>query len=397
MTACCMALQKALLLDSVPVGRTVFLRWPIGDCSLFTPFIFLFALLLGLGWVMPGLAAPSAVLTVQTVMPQIQSWQVVEQASGTIVPWQESVVAAELGGVAIVELAVDVGSVVQQGELLVRLSQKAILASRAQQAANVAKARANLTEAVANAKRARTMTSSGVLSEQQVTQYLIAEESGRATLLAAEAALQMEDVRLGQTEIFAVDGGIISARSATLGSVVQPGAELFRLIRQGRLEWRAELTAEQLLTIRPGQRARLSLSDGQQVVGSVRMVGPTLNPLTRLAIAYVDLPTDSTVRAGMFAQGEIQIETKPALVLPASAIVLRDGNHYLFSVDKEGVVTQHKVATGRRQGEWVEIHDKLAATTPVVATGGAFLKQGDRVQVVEGAPPQTAATKTAPP
>lgn len=395
MTACTTVFQKARLFLSSPIDGIPFFRRPTGASALLC--LALRVLLLGMGWVTPVFSAPSAVLTVQTVIPQTQSWPVVAQASGNIAPWQESVVAAELGGVAIVELAVDVGSVVAQGERLVRLSQKAIQASRAQQMANLAKAKANLTEAEANAKRARTMISSGVLSEQQVTQYLIAEESGRATLLAAEAALQMEEVRLSQTDIFAADGGIISARSATLGSVVQPGTELFRLIRQGRLEWRAELTAEQLLVVRPEQQARITLSDGQQVVGTVRMLSPTLDPATRKAIAYVDLPRDSSARGGMFAQGEIQIETKPALVLPATAIVLRDGHYYLFSVDKEGMVTQHKVKTGRRQGEWVEIDEGLASTTPVVATGGAFLKQGDRVRVAEGTPPHAPETNRATP
>ncbi len=324
---------------------------------------------------------PSAVLTVQTVTPQSQSWGVVENSSGTIAAWQEAIVAAEIGGLAITELTVDVGSSVKRGQRLVRLSQESILASRAQQRANVAKARANLAEAVANAKRARAVTGTGALSEQQINQYLIAEESGKATLLAAEAALQMEEVRLRQTEIHAVDDGIISSRTATLGSVVQAGAELFRLVRQGRVEWRAELTAEQLLSLHPGQKARILLSDGQAVEGEIRLLAPTLDPATRKAIAYVDLPADSPARAGMFAQGEIQIATRPALTLPQSAVVMRDGNTYVFEVDAKGLIEQRKVTTGRRQGEWVEITTGLATTAPVVATGGAFLKQGDRVQV----------------
>ncbi|MBF0401781.1 MAG: efflux RND transporter periplasmic adaptor subunit [Magnetococcales bacterium] len=380
--ACRSIFRKAAVLSRSPSQAAGLLLW---------------LALLGSGGVAPGYANPSTVLTVQTVLPQSQTWPVLEQASGTIAPWQESVVAAELGGVAIIELAVDVGSVVQRGQLLLRLSQKAIQASRAQQAANVAKAKAALSEAEANAKRARTITGSGALSEQQITQLLSAEESARAGLMAAEAALQLEEVRLAQTEIVAADGGIIATRTATLGSVVQPGAELFRLIRQGRLEWRAELTAEQLLAVRPGQRASLTLSDGQQVAGTVRLLAPTLDPSSRKAIAYVDLPPETPARAGMFAQGEIQRESKAALVLPATALVLRDGNRYLFSVDKEGLVQQLKVTTGRRQGEWVEIVDGLAADTRVVAAGGAFLKQGDRVRVLEDAANGTAASKTAAP
>ncbi|MBF0462277.1 MAG: efflux RND transporter periplasmic adaptor subunit [Magnetococcales bacterium] len=346
-----------------------------------TPVALLLALLLLLAHPPVQAGSASSVLTVQTVTPQTQSWPVVAKANGSIAAWQESIVAAEIGGLAITQLTVDVGSIVKKGQLLVRLSQESILASRAQQRANVARAKASLAEASANAKRARTVTGTGALSAQQINQYLIAEETAHAALLAAEAALQMEEVRLHQTEIVAADAGIISARNATLGSVVQVGAELFRLVRQGRVEWRAELTAEQLLTARPGQKARLLLADGQTVEGTVRLLAPTLDSATRKAIAYVDLPANSPARPGLFAQGEIQIDSQPALVLPQTAVVWRDGNAYLFEVGAEGVVEQRKVTTGRQQGDWLEIRTGLSATAPVVATGGAFLKQGDRVQV----------------
>ncbi|MBF0162401.1 MAG: efflux RND transporter periplasmic adaptor subunit [Magnetococcales bacterium] len=342
-------------------------------------------------------APPAAVLTVQTVSPQTHTWEVLEKSSGNIAPWQESIVAAEIGGLAIVELAVDVGSVVQKGQRLLRLSQTGIQASLAQHRANVAKAKASLAEAVANAKRARAVTGSGALSEQQIKQYLTAEAVGRATLQAAEAALQMEEVRLQQTTLCAADAGIISSRSATLGSVVQPGVELFRLVRQGRLEWRAELTAEQLLQVQVGQKARVRLSDGQELAGVVRLLAPTLDAGTRKAIAYVDLPTDSPARAGMFAQGEIIVSSAPALVLPHAAVVLRDGHSYVFQVIGIGegehpVVKQRKVTTGRRNGDWVEIRAGLGETAQVVASGGAFLKQGDRVQLTDAPTDQPATT-----
>ncbi|MEO5350037.1 MAG: efflux RND transporter periplasmic adaptor subunit [Magnetococcus sp. YQC-3] len=331
-------------------------------------FILFFSLLSGHVW--------AAVLTVQTVTPQTRPWASVQQASGTIAAWQESVVAAETGGLAITELAVDVGSVVQKGQLLVRLSQESVKATLAQQRANLARAQASLTEAVGNAKRARVVTGSGALSEQQIQQYLIAEKSSRAAVSAAEAAVQMEEVRMRQTEIEAVDDGIISARTATLGSVVQPGMELFRLLRQGRLEWRAELTAEQLLTVQPGQQARLHLPGGQTLEGRVRLLAPTLEPTTRKGIAYVDLPAGGPARAGMFAQGEIQIGSQPALTLPHAAVVLRDGHAYLFVVAGDSTVEQRKVSTGQRQGDWVEIRSGVAESDRVVAVGGGLSQTG---------------------
>ncbi|MBF0095773.1 MAG: efflux RND transporter periplasmic adaptor subunit [Magnetococcales bacterium] len=338
-------------------------------------------------------APPSAVLSVHTVTPQSASWTLSERVSGAIAAWQEAVVAAEIGGLAITDLPVDVGTTVRRGQRLLLLSQESVKASRNQQLANVAKAKVSHEEALANAERARKVVGIGALSEQQITQYLLAEKSAKAALQGAEAALQAEEVRLKQTEILAVDEGTISARSATLGSVVQPGVELLRLVRQNRLEWRAELTADQLLRVQSGQKARLSLADGRQLEGAVRIVAPTLDNATRKALAYVDLPPGSPARAGMFAQGEIIVGNQEAVTVPQSAVVLRDGNRYLFVVpgtEQGGVqsVEQLKISTGRHVGERVEVTSALPLTARVVASGGAFLKQGDRVQLTEAAQPE---------
>ena len=68
---------------------------------------------------------------------------------------------------------------------------------------------------------------------------------------------------------------------ATVGAVVQPGQELFRLIRQQRLEWRAELPSADLARVRPGMKAVAVPPGGQPIEGQVRMVAPTVDAATR--------------------------------------------------------------------------------------------------------------------
>ncbi|CAK0769757.1 Efflux RND transporter periplasmic adaptor subunit [Gammaproteobacteria bacterium] len=321
-------------------------------------------------------------LTVQVVSPTRGQWPKSVSSSGGIYAWQEAIVAAELGGLAIISLPVDVGSVVKRGQELAQLSDLTIQTNLAQQRANVVRAKTALAEASANATRARKMRTAGALSEQLVTQALWAEESAKASLAAVEAVLSAEEVRLRQTHILAVDDGVISARTATLGAVVQVGNELFRFLRQGRLEWRAELTAAQLTVVKIGQSARLTLSNGSQIEGKIRQLAPTLDPIARKGIAYVDLPSGSVARAGMFAQGEIRIGVTPATSLPQSAVLPKDGNQYLLVLGTSGDrVTLQKVSTGRRQGNRVEILEGVAEDLRVVASGGAFLSDGDLVQV----------------
>jgi multidrug efflux pump subunit AcrA (membrane-fusion protein) len=135
--------------------------------------------------------------------------------------------------------------------------------------------------------------------------------------------LQAASLRLGKTAVLAPDDGVISARSATVGSLTQPGQELFRLIRGGRLEWRAEVPSADLARVQPGMPATLTSPAGQPVTGKVRAVAPSVDPQTRNGLVYVDLPP-SAVRAGMFARGEFELGRSPAVTLPP-AVVLREG------------------------------------------------------------------------
>ena len=131
---------------------------------------------------------------------------------------------------------------------------------------------------------------------------------------------------------------------------------------------------------------RLSAASGQSLRGQVRVVGPSVDPQTRQALVYVDLigPTGSA-RAGMFARGEIVLGRSSALTLPQAAVVVRDGLSYVFSVGDDQRVSQHKVQTGRLQGQRLEILSGLPQTPGlrVVSSGGAFLNHGDVVRVAD--------------
>jgi HlyD family secretion protein len=325
----------------------------------------------------------SAVLTVTTVKPKRQQWPLSQTANGGLYAWQDAVIAAETSGLRITRLYVDIGDEVKRGQKLAQLSQDLIKADLAQKQALVAQAKAELAEAEANAKRAIDAKGSNAFSEQQATQYMIARDKAKANLAAAKAQLKAQQIRLQQTKIVAVDDGVISSRSATLGAVVQTGTELFRLVRKNRLEWRAELMAEQLAQIRPGQKAYINLGNGDVINGAVRVSSPTIDPATRKALVYVDLPNSDSIRPGMFVRGAILLGEKEALTVPESALVMRDGYSYVFELDDNQRAIQRKVVTGRRDNRRVEIIDGLKPNAVVVATGGAFLNSGDKVLIAE--------------
>lgn len=343
-------------------------------------------------------AAPAATkpaLTVTLVTPQNLDWPQTLAATGNVAAWQEAVIGAEISNFRIVEVRAGVGDPVRRGDVLARIDATTIAAEQDEARASVAELEAALNEAKANAERARQLRERGFYSPQQSTQSITAEQTAAARLNAARARLQAAQQRMARTAVVAPDDGIISARNATVGSLTQPGQELFRLIRNGRLEWRAEVTAAELGALKPGLPAVLTAPGGNTVAGTVRAVAPTVDTQTRNALVYVDLPPTSTrlLGAGMFARGEIDLGKRPAMTLPQSAVVLREGFAYVFRVESEqgelAKVALSKVGTGRRNGDRIEITG-IDATARVVAGGAGFLADGDMVRVV-ATPPAKAA------
>ncbi|WP_312519145.1 efflux RND transporter periplasmic adaptor subunit [Massilia sp.] len=332
-------------------------------------------------------AAPQRpALTVTTARASATRLPISLDANGSIAAWQEAVIGSESGGLRLTEVRVNVGDVVKKGQVLAVFSDETVRAEVDQARAAVQEAQANASEAVANADRARKLESSGALSAQQVTQYFTAERTANARVLSAKATLTQQQLRLKYTQVLAPDSGVISARSATVGAVVGVGAEMFRMIRQGRLEWRAEITAPDLGRIKTGSRAVVRAASGGEIAGKVRTVAPSVDPQTRIALVYVDLPpslsADAPLKAGMFASGRFELGASNALTLPQQAIAVRDGFSYVFRLNQDSRVSQVKVTTGRRLGERVEITGGLSADVPVVVSGAGFLNDGDLVRNV---------------
>ncbi|MGU7773787.1 efflux RND transporter periplasmic adaptor subunit [Burkholderia sp. MR1-5-21] len=327
-------------------------------------------------------AAPAA-LTVSLVAPQYLEWPDTIEANGNTAAWQEAVIGAETGSLRITELLVDVGSEVKRGQLLARLADATATAELRKQEAAVAQARANLQQAEADVKRSKSVADSGALSAQKLDEYRITETVDRAALASAEAELQNKRIALSQTRIVAVDDGIVSSRSALLGNVVSAGTELFRLVRQGRVEWQAEVDSQQLARVRAQQPARVTLPGGKVIDGTVRLVSPTLSTNTGRAIVYVAL-NGHDAQPGMFASGSIQLGTAKVLTLPESALVQRDGRTDVYVLNRDGTsVARRTVEAGRRHDGRCEIVSGLTADMRVVSSGGGFLSDGTLVKVAQ--------------
>ncbi|MCO5975145.1 efflux RND transporter periplasmic adaptor subunit [Ideonella oryzae] len=326
-------------------------------------------------------SAPSA-LSVTLQHPRTEVWPQQLKGTGQIVAWQEVVISPEIGGLRLKELKVDVSAKVRRGQVLALLADDSLQIDRQKQAAVVQQAIISLEQASSNLQRSRITEGSGALSDQKIEEYRLTEATARASLASARADLASIELQLAQTRVTAPDDGVVSSKSGVLGNVVSAGTELFRLVRQGRVEWRPEIDASQLKLLAPDQQARITLPTGHQVTGRLRIIGPTLSATTGRATLYVELPPDSPARAGMFASGVLLADTQPALTLPQPALVMHDGRSYVYTVDPAGLAHALPVVTGRREGDRIEVVSGLSATAQVVSSGGAFLSEGAKVTVL---------------
>lgn len=327
-------------------------------------------------------------LSVSVIRPEFRDMPITLTANGSIAAWQEAVIGAEVGDLRLKAVNVQIGENVKKGQVLATFSDESVLADVAQSRGILAEAEANLAEARLNAERARNISVSGALSAQQVGQYVTGAKTAIAKVQSAKAQLDAQLLRLKYTKVLASDDGVISSRTATLGAVATRGQELFRLIRQNRLEWQGEVTAAEMTQLRPGVAVTVEVPNVGKVEGRVRSLAPTLDVKSRNGLVYVDTPNAARqgLRAGMFAHGEFHLGNSNALTIPLNALSLREGFSYVFRLtgqaEDQARVVQVKVKLGRRTEDKLEILSGVGSDDTLVASGGAFLADGDIVRVV---------------
>lgn len=305
-------------------------------------------------------------------------------ANGSIFPWQEIVIGPEVGGYRVAAVHVDVGDKVKRGQEVVRLRDELLAVEFASKRANVQQAEATRENAAAAFRRAKSLSTSGVLSQSDLDQLRSEELAADARVQVAKADLEAAELRLKYTRVTAPDDGVISSRAVAVGQIAQAGSEMLRMVRKSRVEWRAEIPESRLRDIKVGQTVRLTTADGAQLDGRVRAVSPTIEASTRSGLVYVDLDS-SQARAGMFARGEILLERGEAQMLPMSSIVVQDGYNYVFVVGANDTVERRHVETGIIKDRLIEIAKGIGQGERVVEKGAAFLHDKDRVNIVEDA------------
>lgn len=327
-------------------------------------------------------AATPAALTVTVTTLETAKLARSMVANGTVFPWQEIIIGPEVGGYRVADVRVDVGDRVRKGQELVRLADDLLSAEVSSKRASVQQAQAALTNAASALRRAEPLATSGVLSASDLDTLRSEEIAAGARVQVAKAELEAAELRLRHARVTAPDDGVISSRTVTMGQVAQTGAEMLRMVRDGRIEWRAEIPESRMREVKVGQPVDLTTADGARIKGTVRTIAPTIESSTRAGLVYVDIPAGSA-RPGMFARGEIVLAHSDSNMVPVASIVIEDGYSYVFVLgDDQQTVHRRRVETGIVNGNLIEILSGVMPGERVVDKGAGFLKDGDRVNVV---------------
>lgn len=355
-------------------------RWLIGSAALATVLGGSVLWLPAKGTAVPAPApATDAALTVEVIRPAQREIARRLPVSGSFAARDELIVGSDLA-VRWTRVLVDVGSFVRQGQLLAQGDDSILSAQRAQHEAALAQAQARAELARANLQRAEQVQSAGVYSVEALHARRNEAASANAQVALIQAQVREVSARIAQTRVHAPADGVVSRRSVSLGAVAPAGGELFRIIRNGQVEWQAEVPEHDLKRVQEGTTARVDLGDGVHLEGRVRKLAPSVDAGTRRGLVYVSLPPHPQVRAGGHALGTLETGRASASVLPARVVQYRDGTPFVYVLDAGEVARTRAVALGARDGEFVEVLD-LEPEARVVSTGAGFVKDGERVQV----------------
>ncbi|UVK96709.1 efflux RND transporter periplasmic adaptor subunit [Pseudomonas sp. B21-048] len=317
------------------------------------------------------------------------------QVNGALVAREEIAISSSVPEQRVAKVNVEEGDSVQAQQLLARLETQGLDAQVRQAQAVWARARAAVgqqeavtVEAQATFKRIESLGESGAVSEQQVDERRAQADSAAANLRAARAEVeqalaQLADARhhRSKADIRAPFAGVIVERMARTGAL-SGGEPMFRLIREGVIEFEGEVAETDLVDITPGQTLRVQIAGiSSPMKGTIRRVVPKVDARSRLGRVRIELGYSPLLRVGTYAQATLVLAPRKLdVTLPARAFSIIDSHRaWVMRINDQGLITRQTVATGRRSGDLLEITSGLQAGERVVANASAFVREGDVV------------------
>ncbi len=323
--------------------------------------------------------------------------------SGTLEARAEFVVAPKVGG-RVERLVVDIADQVARGQMVAELDSEEYVQEVAQAKADLAVARANLTEA-RNAleiarrglDRVQTLRRRGVASDSQLDAAKAEELTRQAALevaqaqeVRAESALETAKIRMGYTRVTAGWSGgseqrVVAERYVDEGETVGANTPLVRIVELEPITGVIFVTERDYARLQPGQEILLATGayPGEKFPGRIDRIAPVFREATRQARVELTIANPGQrLKPGMFIRTTVVLDRRAdAVILPARALVKRNGRSGVFQVAKDNrTVRWREVTIGIRDDDRVEILDGDFSGR-VVTLGQQLLDDGSLITI----------------
>ena len=322
----------------------------------------------------PTLLVPEDLLTART--EALSDGPVI---SGSLQPELQAALRAEVAGV-VLEVLKDNGDAVAKGDLLVRIDPTAIRgqllsAQEADRAASVA-----LEQAERQYKRMQEIGKKGLIATEAVEVAQGTRNQALSERVSARARVVDAQQQLEKTEVRAPFAGVVGSRSVSAGDTAQLGMQLLSVLDVGSMRFVGMVAADQAGRVEPGAVVRFRVNGfaGKSFEGQVQRLNPVANEATRQVQVLVSLPSaDAPSVAGLYAEGRVEAVSRPAILLPESALV-RDADAAFVWQFKEGRLLRTQVQLGERDARLgrVEISSGLNEGDQVLKHPLGALKDG---------------------
>jgi RND family efflux transporter MFP subunit len=342
--------------------------------------------------------------------------------TGTLGAYDQATVSAKAPG-RIGSIAVDLGSVVRQGQVIAQIEKQdyqlrlqqaeaALAQARArvglspegkddridvEKTGTVRQAQALLDDAKLKLERAESLFHRGVLAKAQLdgaeAEYKVAlsryqdavEEIRNRQALVVQRRSELEITRqqLTDSTIYAPFDGVVQEKRASIGEYLAAGAPVVNVVRIDPLRLRAEVPERDARNVHQGQIVRVTLEGNPSVyTGKIARISPTITAQNRVLIVEAEVHNNGELRPGSFARAEIvSNDNAPALSVPANAVISFAGVDKVILV-QDGKALEKPVTLGRRTADWTEVLTGLNVGDVVVINPGN-LQTGQPVVVKE--------------
>ncbi len=325
---------------------------------------------------------------VQTVEPA--DFAAAVTLTGDIQARVQTDLSFRVGG-KIIQRMVDVGDRVSAKQVLARLDPKDLQTNVDSAQAQVVAEQARVKQTAAAFVRQEKLLPKGYTSRSEYDSAQAALRSSQSALAAAQAQLANAREQLGYTALVADAPGVITARQAEVGQVVQATVPIFSLARDGERD--AVFNVYESLLVEPSTDTPITVSlldnPSIQVQGKVREVTPAVAANTgtvQVKIALQSLPEG--MRLGSVVSATANGPAKASVELPWSALTKDLNEPAVWLVDGDGKVQLHKVTVARYLTGKVILSEGLKGGDKVVVAGGQLLHPGMQVEIAQpGAQP----------